>query len=145
MFQRALLTFGDYLVPISGHFTFCNFEKGLRAKTDNWRKVFNDDTKSNYLKQLLDKVGINSIKDDLQKIVDNFQENNNDWKSLFIKNKGIIEYCLNYQINNLSGNIELAQSTAPGWLRRAELRSYVFYKNKLEIHFHVNCNHLVLN
>lgn len=132
LFQRALLTFGDYLVPISGHFTFCNFEKGLRAKTDNWRKVFNDDTKSNYLKQLLDNVKINSINDDLQKIVDGFQENNNDWRWLFIKNKGIIEYCLNYQINNLNGNIELARSTAPGWLRKAELRSYVFYKTKLE-------------
>jgi hypothetical protein len=44
LFQRALLTFGNYLVPISGHYTFCNFETGLRAKVDNWRKVFNDDT-----------------------------------------------------------------------------------------------------
>jgi len=132
LFQRALLTFGDYLVPISGHYTFCKFENNLRAKTDNWRKVFNDETKSNYLKQLLDNVEINSIKDDLQKIVDNFQENNNDWKSLFIKNIGIIEYCLNYQINNLNGYIELARSTAAGWLRRAELWSYVLYKTKLE-------------
>jgi len=139
MFQRALLTFGDYLVPISGHFTFCNFEKGLRAKTDNWRKVFNDDTKSNYLKELLDNVEINSIKDDLLKIVDDFQKNNNDWKSLFIKNNGIIEYCCdkysgvkNYQIDKIGEQIYLARSNANSWKRKAELRSYVLYKTKLK-------------
>lgn len=133
LFQKALLTFGDYLVPISGHYTFCNFEKGLRAKADNWRKVFNDDTKSNYLKQLLDAIiKIDSIKNDLQSIVKKFQENESDWKSLFIKNDGIIKYCVNYQINNWDNQIELARSSAAGWRKRAELRSYVFYKTKLE-------------
>jgi len=133
LFQRALLTFGDYLVPISGHYTFCNFEKGLRAKADNWRKVFNDNTKSNYLKQLLDGIiKIDSIKNDLQSIVKKFQENESDWKSLFIKNDDIIKYCVNYQINNWDNQIELARSSAAGWRKRAELRSYVFYKTKLE-------------
>lgn len=132
LFQRALLTFGDYLVPISGHYTFCNFDKGLRAKTDNWRKVFNDETRSNYLKQLLDSINISSIKKGLQSIINKFQENEIDWKSLFIKNKGIIEYCVNYQINKWDNQIELARSSAAGWRKRAELRSYVFYKTKLE-------------
>lgn len=132
LFQRALLTFGDYLVPISGHYTFCNFEKGLRAKIDNWRKVFNDDIKCNYLKQLLDAIKIDSMKKDLESIVNNFQENEGDWKSLFIKNDGIIKYCVNYQINKWDNQIELARSSAPGWRKRAELRSYVFYKTKLE-------------
>jgi uncharacterized protein YeeX (DUF496 family) len=132
LFQRALLTFGDYLVPISGHYTFCKFENNLRAKMDNWRKVFNDNTRSGYLKQLLDSIRVNTIKDDLQKIVHNFQENNNDWKSLFIKNKEIIEYCFNYQINKWSNKIELARSPATAWRRCAELRSYAFYKTKLK-------------
>ena len=133
LFQRALLTFGDYLVPISGHYTFCKFENNLRAKMDNWRKVFNDDIKSNYLKQLLDAIKIDSIKNDLQTIVNNFQENENNWMSLFIKNIGIIEYCVNYQINKVNNNnINLARSSAVGWRKRAELRTYVFYKTKLE-------------
>lgn len=139
LFQRALLTFGDYLVPISSHYTFCNFEKGLRAKADNWRKVFNDNTKSNYLKQLLDAIKIDSIKNDLQTIVNDFQEDENDWMSLFIKNKGIIEYCCdkysgvkNYQIDKIGEQIYLARSNANSWKRKAELRSYVFYKTKLE-------------
>jgi hypothetical protein len=132
LFQKALLTFGDYLVYISGHYTFCKFENNLRAKIDNWRKVFNDDTKSNYLKQLLDAIKIDSIMNDLQTIVNSFQEDENDWMSLFIKNNGIIEYCTNYQINKLNNQIDLARSAATGWRRRAELRSFVFFKTKLE-------------
>ncbi len=132
LFQRALLTFGDYLVYISGHYTFCKFENSLRAKMDNWRKVFNDDVKSNYLKQLLDAIKIDSIQGDLRTIVNSFQENENDWMSLFIKNDGIIEYCNNYQINKWNNHIDLARSSASGWRKRAELRSYVFNKTKLE-------------
>jgi hypothetical protein len=106
---------------------------------DNWRKVFNDDTKNNYLKQLLDAIKIDSIKNDLQTIVNDFQEDENDWMSLFIKNKGIIEYCCdkysgvkNYQIDKIGEHIYLARSNANSWKRKAELRSYVFYKTKLE-------------
>lgn len=134
VFQRALLSYDDYLVTISGHFTFCNFENSLRAKMDNWRKVFNNETKNYYLKQLLDEININSIKDDLQSIIQNFQEDESDWKSLFIKNKEIIEYCKNYQINKFDNgnNIELARSEAKNWRKKAELRSYVFYKTILE-------------
>jgi hypothetical protein len=85
------------------------------------------------LKQLLDAIiKIDSIKIDLQSIVKKFQENESDWKSLFIKNDGIIKYCVNYQINNWENQIELARSSAAGWRKRAELRSYVFYKTKLE-------------
>ena len=49
-----------------------------------------------------------------------------------IKNKGLIEYCVNYQINKWDNQIELARSSASGWRKRAELRSYIFYKTKLE-------------
>lgn len=132
LFQRALLTFGNYLVNISGHYTFCKFENNLRAKIDNWRKVFNDDIKSNHLKQLLDVIKVDSIKSDLQTIVNNFKENENDWMSLFIKNTGIIEYCVNYQINKRNNRIDLARSSATRWRKRAELWSFVFYKTKLE-------------
>lgn len=132
LFQKALLTFGDYLVPISGHYTFCSFEKALRAKADNWRKIFNDNTKSNYLKQLLDGLKIDTIKQDLQAIVNNYKEDESDWMSLFIKNKEIIKYCINFQINKSDNKIDLARSSATGWRKRAELRSYVFYKKKLE-------------
>ena len=131
LFQRALLTFGNYVVPISGHYTFCRFENNLRAKMDNWRKVFNDEKKCSYLNQLLDLIKSNTIKNDLENIVEYFQEDQNNWMSLFIKNKGIIEYCNNYQINIEINHIDLARSPARLWRKKAELRSYVFYKTML--------------
>lgn len=132
LFQKALLTFGNYIVPISSRFTFCRFENSLRAKMDNWRKVFNDETKSDYLKQLLDYIKINSIKRDLENIIINFEETENNWLSLFIKNNGIIKYCVNYQINIEDGHVDLARSPARAWRKKAELRSYVFYKTRLK-------------
>ena len=132
LFQKALLTFGNYIVPISSRFTFCRFENSLRAKMDNWRKVFSDETKSDYLKQLLDSIRINSTKSDLESIIINFKEDENNWMSLFIKNKDIIKYCMNYQINIDGNHIDLARSSARAWRKKAELRSYVFYKTKLE-------------
>ena len=51
---------------------------------------------------------------------------------MLIKNKGIIEYCINYQIDKRNNNIYLARSSANAWKRKAELASYVFYKTKLE-------------
>lgn len=132
LFQRALLTFGDYLVDISKHKTFCTFNKGLREKTDNWRKVFNDKNKNIFLKSLLNSISIDNIESDLRRLIDEYPENNNKWESLFIKNKGIIEYCMNYQIALRGNKTVLARSTAPGWERHAELVSYVFYKKQLE-------------
>jgi len=123
LFQRALLASGDYLVPISGRLTFCTFNEGLREKIDNWRKVFGDEGKKEFLKNLLDAIHIDCLENDLQGIIDKYSEN--DWKSLFIKNKGIIEYCTNYRIAKWGNKIALARSPAPYWRRHADLYSYV--------------------
>jgi hypothetical protein len=133
LFQRALLTFGDYLVDISGYKTFCTFANNLRAKTDNWRRVFNDNDKVLILKQLLDEVDIITLKDNLyNKIKPDFQETNNAWKSLFINNNGIIKSCSNYQIAFLGTKVALSRSFATSWRKHAELYSYTFFKLKLE-------------
>lgn len=136
LFQRALLSFGNYLVPISGHLTFCKFDNNLRAKMDNWRKVFNDSNKNIYIQQLLDAIKIPSIKSDLELIVHTFEHNNDSWQSLFIKNEGIIEYCENSQIDISNNQIDLARSKATFWRKKAELRSYVFFKTMLESKVH---------
>lgn len=125
LFQRALLTYGEYLVPINSCLTFCTFNHGLREKTDNWRKVFDDQYRSMYLKNLLDHVTLDNIEQDLQNIVDNY--NCNDWKSLFIKNKGIIEYCDKYRIAKWGNKFVLSKSAADNWRRHADLYSYVLY------------------
>jgi hypothetical protein len=126
LFQRALLTFGDYLVPIDYYSkTFCTFKESLREKNDNWRKVFDDKDKRIFLKNLLDAIHMENIEKDLQDIIDKYSEI--DWKNLFIKNKGVIEYCDNYRIAEWGNKIALSRSNAYYWRRHAELYSYVLY------------------
>jgi hypothetical protein len=127
LFQRALLTRGDYLVNINYDRTFCSFNSN-----DNWRKVFNDSTKSVYLKELLDIIDINNIEDDLKKMISAYPDDINDWKSLFIKNEGIIEYCNDYRIAEWGkGKIVLSRSPSVNWRTHAELYSYTLYKTEL--------------
>lgn len=125
LFHRALLTFGDYLAPINYCKTFCTFNESLREKMENWRKVFEDKNKSIFLKNLLDAINIDNIENDLQKIINNYSEV--DWKGLFIKNKGIIEYCDKYRIAKRENKIYLSKSPADNWRRHAELYSYILY------------------
>ncbi|MHC5354797.1 GmrSD restriction endonuclease domain-containing protein [Myroides sp. LJL115] len=141
LFQRALLTYGDYLPKISNYYTFCNFNNSLSAKLSNWRKVFNDTTRSIFLKNLLDKITTGDIKKDLENIISTFPTNITCWRSLFIKNEGVIEYCINFQIEKTKNpqnpeeygeRIFLARSDVENWRSKAELRSYVFYKTTLE-------------
>jgi hypothetical protein len=128
LFQRALLTRGDYLVNINYDRTFCTFNSN-----DNWRKVFNDNTKSAYLKALLDNLDVNNIEDGLKKMINDYPDDNSDWRSLFIKNEGIIEYCNNYRIAEWdNGKIVLARSSSVNWRKHAELYSLILYKTKLE-------------
>lgn len=96
LFQRALLTKGDYLVERGygyggEYFSFCNFNDSSRDKDDNWRDVFYDKEKSKFLKNLLD--------DDtsLQDIIEKFDDKKN-WRYYFIKYPEILKYCRNFFI-----------------------------------------------
>ena len=98
LFQRALLTKGDYLPERgnSSYFTFCKFEdedksSGNRNKDDNWRSVFFDNEKSKFLKELLD--------DDksLQDIIEEFDDKKY-WGYYFIKYPEILKECGNFWI-----------------------------------------------
>ena len=125
LFQRALLTFGDYTEKIG---TFCIFKTELRHKNNNWRKVFND-TENKFIKQLLDKISKDLIENDLKQIIKGFPNDINDWKSLFILNEDIIESCNKYRIARWSNNkIALARSVREGWRRHAELYSFTLFK-----------------
>jgi hypothetical protein len=130
LFQRALLACGYYIVNISNSKTFCNFEIGLRAKNDNWRKVFNDEKKTLVLKTLLDKVQLETIESDLNAIIDDYNEN--DWKSVFISNTRILLYCCNYQIKKNGDKVYLSRSTANKWKRKGELYTYDFFTTHIE-------------
>lgn len=93
LFQRALLTKGDYLPEHgnSGYFTFCNFNNNPRSKDDNWRDVFYDKEKRRFLKNLLDDHR------GLQDIIEEFDDNKY-WGYYFIKYPEILKECSNFWI-----------------------------------------------
>lgn len=130
LFQRALLSLGNYIVDISDSQTFCSFETGLRAKNDNWRKVFNDEKKTLVLKRLLEKVQLETIESDLNSIISEYTEN--DWKSVFIHNTKILSYCCNYQIKKNGAKVYLSRSTANKWKRKGELYTFDFFTSHIE-------------
>lgn len=128
LFERALLTKGDYLVNYGRNKTFCNYELGLRAKNDNWRKVFNDDHKTKYLKELLDSIAIGNIKESLEQIINNHTIV--DWRKYFIENPDYIKYCSKRQLRFENGKIYLLSKEQKNG-RHVELFTYDFYfKNK---------------
>jgi len=130
LFQRALFACGYFIVDISSSKTFCNFETGLRSKMDNWRKVFNDEKKSLILKTLLDKISLETLEIDLNKIATDY--NIIDWKNIFINNLRILPHCCNFQIKKNKNKIYLSRSTANNWKRKAELYTFDLFTTKIE-------------
>lgn len=95
LFQRALLTKGDYLVERGygyggEYFSFCNFNNNPRDKDDNWRSLFFNKDKSQILKELLEDER------NLEKTIDDFDKT--DWRYYFIKYPQILKYCRNFFI-----------------------------------------------
>ena len=124
LFQRALFSIDDYLVDIRSSKTFCTFENNLRSKMDTWRKVFNESSKSQILKELLDRIGSEDISADLLRIIDSCSYTN--WKLFFVSEPQVLERCLNNQIRIDNDRIWLARSKADNWQYRGELFTFVF-------------------
>jgi hypothetical protein len=89
-FQRALLAKGDYL-PESINANFCSFDNSPRGKDDNWRQVFYEADKKQYLKDLFDD------ENDLDAIIVTFDDKD-DWRYHFIQNVEILKYCKKFKI-----------------------------------------------
>ena len=113
LFQRALFSIDDYLVDIRSSKTFCTFENNLRSKMDTWRKVFNEPSKSQILKELLDRIGSEDISADLLRIIDSCSYTN--WKLFFVSEPQVLERCLNNQVRIDNDRIWLARSKADNW------------------------------
>ena len=84
LFQRALLSKGDYLVSQWSNKSFCSFETSPRAKDDNWKQVFHN-KRRDILKDLLDDNR------GLKTIINEYETN--DWRYGFIKYPQILKYC----------------------------------------------------
>ena len=127
IFQRALLAKGDYLVDAGRNKTFCVFDEALRTKMDNWRKVFNDVNKTLYLKDLLEDIDSNNIKDSLLKITENY--NISDWQKFIIENHSNISYCNNRQVRFDSDKVYILSKTQMNGMHK-ELHSWDLYERK---------------
>ena len=103
LIYQALLTKGNYLPQVakSDNFTFCSFETNVRAKSDNWQKVFNDPIKSEYLRTLLDDK--RALEDIIlewlkNKSYCNLETSQEKYIYTLVLNQENIKYCKNLQL-----------------------------------------------
>jgi len=137
---QALLTKGNYLPKLKSNYTFCSFDKiSVRDKNDNWKKVFNDEVKREYLKKLLDDIDINNVKQSLESIIQNylnlyslcdFENYQDKYLYTLISSKNNITYCTNLQLRYHQDGKEvylLKRNQMNG--NHAELYTYNLYNN----------------
>lgn len=133
LLQRALLTCGDYLPQVGVNYLFpLSNKESLRARRDNWQRVFNNSSHVNILKFLCDK-----IEDDLSKVETTLNElinsyNAKDWTWYFVKSSAVISYCTQGFIRWEDGNNILLLKTSRVYGKHAELRSYFYFKEEIE-------------
>lgn len=130
LFERALLTKGDYLPQVgnSENYTFCIFEEALRTKLDNWRKVFNDDEDTLILKELLDNISNANIFNELKEVIKN--HNVTDWRKLIIENPENISYCQHRQIRWYSDDVVYLLSKKQMNSHHREIYSWDLFQRK---------------
>lgn len=140
LLQRALLCKGLYMPQVGSNYLFClpNSDT-LRARRDNWQKVFSDQEKSVYLKQLIDEhlKNADDIEAELRNVILSYIEN--DWRKYLIKSSLPIRFCENGYVR-LQGFISANDSKLEVFLlrtsklygRHAELRSYYHYVTSIK-------------
>lgn len=144
LIHRALLSCEDdkddlgYLKDTKhgkNRYTFCSYDKRLRVKNENWRRVFD----GQYFQNFLDLV-TTDIEKSLKNKINAYKFDCNNFKSYFInpnKEWEVISYIRNYQIEykNSQEIFFNRGGTAIdkwGWYRVAELQSYYLYKENFE-------------
>jgi len=131
--HRALLTVGDYLPEVGANLLFPLAKRdSLRARKDNWQRVFNDPDHRKILKKLCDYV-INNPSDVQTALLEKCSSYNvKDWKWYFIKSYRTVNYCKQGFIRFEGENDVQLLETSRIYGKHAELRSYFAYI-KLEI------------
>jgi len=139
--QQALLTKGDYLVERTNH-SFCRISfDSLRSRNDNWRQIFDNDTRRSLLKKLLDDL-INqpehTLLEKLKSIIKKHKFTVEDWEYYFVANDRAIEECKYNEIRWFSENdVRLLQSsTITGY--HLELRTMWLYQELINSNFDIN-------
>ncbi|MBU5257237.1 GmrSD restriction endonuclease domain-containing protein [Tissierella praeacuta] len=83
LLRRALLTLGDYTLPVSSYKTFCVDDPNEGARTPSMKRLFSNC--GQMVKALLDKLDVeNDIEDQLEKITYDADIPQTDWRYCFI-------------------------------------------------------------
>jgi hypothetical protein len=135
LFERGLLATGDYLLTKGKNHSFLiDNDRDI-----SWKRLLRDDNeKRKILKSLFDKIKAATLKEDLEKIVDDFSDKN-DWRYYFIKQPEMIAACGSQKLIRLNNNnkydiLLLGSTTTSG--RHKEYYSYSLFvelKEKLSL------------
>ena len=83
LLRQALLTFGDYTLPVSDYKTLCVDDPKEAASTPSLKRLFSNQNK--IVRQLLDALtSCDNIEDQLRTIINNSTVPQNDWRYCFI-------------------------------------------------------------
>lgn len=128
LLQRALLAVEDYLIEDGSNYSFCmGVKTNARYRYENWRSVFNDSERVDYLFELLDLIEIGREREGLLNIVNN--ADTQDWRQYFIRYPRTIAYCKKRQARfdyDELGEIYLLNGLRMSGRHRG-LRTYVLY------------------
>lgn len=100
LLERALLTKGNYLIAASNNrFNFCSFKSVANYQRDfSWKRLLrfsNEDhwkTKRSFVKKLLDDSNFEQS-DILNSLIKICKDVPDDWRSYFVQNSDLINYC----------------------------------------------------
>ncbi|NRB39198.1 MAG: DUF262 domain-containing protein [Pseudomonadales bacterium] len=127
LLQRALLSIGDYTIPVGSNYSFCKSAKGnARDRNENWRRVFNDKKhRQKLLFELLSKLKEGEEEQGLIDIVTS--TNTKDWRQYFIKYPEVIGSCKERQARfNYDSDVYLLKSLRMSGKHKG-LMTYVLY------------------
>jgi hypothetical protein len=133
LFERALLATGDYLLTKGKNHSFLiDNDRDI-----SWKRLLRDDNdKRKILKSLFDNIKAATLKEDLEKIVDDFSDKN-DWRYYFIKQPEMIAACGSQKLIRWNSELDillLGSTTTSGYHK--EYYSYSLFvelKEKLSL------------
>ena len=135
LLQRALFTCGNYLPEVgSNRLIPLSNGESLRARRDNWQKVFNNLNNLNVLKSLCDEIrgDLVTVETKLNELINNYDAQ--DWISFFVKSSKVINYCTKGFIRWVNENEISLMKTSRIYGTHAELRSYFYYEENIKEH-----------
>lgn len=130
LFQRALLTKGDYTLHNGLNLTFIKNGMGdLRLRNENWRRLFKDEVKLGYLMALVEdpRLSLENIEEGLKQIITSYsgtlREDCIKSLDLFVLEPKLIKICKVRAFRVWDKNIYLLNSTQMNG-KYSELHSY---------------------